>query len=44
LPVFALQATCSCDVDCGEQGLGDEMAGLAVVGCIPVLGLVLDLQ
>jgi hypothetical protein len=40
--MFALQATCPSDVDCGAQRFGDETAGIAVRQSIPMLRLMLD--
>jgi hypothetical protein len=40
--VFALQPTGACDVGGRAERLSDEMACLAVLGCVPVLGLVLE--
>jgi hypothetical protein len=42
--VFALQPTGACDVDCRAERLSDEMACIAVLGCVPMLGLMLELQ
>jgi hypothetical protein len=42
--VFAFQPTGARDVDCRAERLCNEMASLAVRGCVPVLGLVLELQ
>ena len=42
--MFAFQPTGPCNVDRCPKRLGNEMAGLAMHGSIPVLGLVLDLQ
>jgi hypothetical protein len=42
--VFAIQPTAPCNVNCCAKRLGNEMAGLAMLRSIPVLGLVLDLQ
>src|SRR5438067_10111422 len=42
--VFAFEPAGGCDVDCRAERLRDEMTGLAVLWCIPVLGLMLELQ
>jgi hypothetical protein len=42
--MFAFQPASASDVDRRAQRLGDEMAGIAVIGCVPVLGLMLELQ
>jgi hypothetical protein len=41
--VLASQAACASDLDRCPQRLSDEVAGLTMVGRIPVLGLVLNL-
>ena len=42
--VCARQPTDACDVDCRAKRLGDEMPCLAVLGRVPMLGLMLELQ
>ncbi len=42
--MFALKPAALRDIDRCTQRLSNEMAGLAVIGCVPVLGLVLKLQ
>jgi hypothetical protein len=41
--VFALEPASARDVDCRAERLSDQMASLAMLGCIPVLGLMLEL-
>ena len=42
-PVFAIEATCSGNVDGSPQGLSDQAPCLTVIGGVPMLGLVFDL-
>jgi hypothetical protein len=42
--VFAFQPAGARDVDCRAERLRDQMARLAVLGGVPVLGLVLELH
>jgi hypothetical protein len=42
--VLALQSAGACDVDCGAQRLCNQVASLAMLGGVPVLSLMLELQ
>jgi hypothetical protein len=42
--VFAFQPSSACDLDRLAKCLCDEMASLAMIGCVPVLRLMLELQ
>lgn len=42
--VFAVQPTSACDFDCRAKRLSDQMARLAVLGRVPMLGLMLELE
>ena len=42
--VFALEPASARNGDCRAERLSDEMASLAMFGCVPVLGLMFELQ
>ena len=42
--MLAVKTAATCNVEGGAQCLSDEVAGLAMVGRLPVFGLVFDLR